>query len=76
MTWEESKFLTSQANVVPKPSGLNRVMGPAPLMPEQSASQNAGTPMPTGETTPIPVTTTRRFIRSESLYFSSSFFFR
>src|SRR6476620_10919849 len=37
----------------------NRVIGPMPLWPAQSASQFASVPMPTGDTRPTPVTTTR-----------------
>src|SRR6202161_2708237 len=39
-----------------------RVMGPMPLRPFEMASQAVGTVLPTGETTPIPVTTTRRLL--------------
>jgi hypothetical protein len=54
-----SKFLTSPAMRAENCDASNRVMGPIPLRPAQSASQFASVPMPSGDTMPTPVTTTR-----------------
>src|SRR5262245_11294442 len=55
-----SKLLTSPAMRVEKAEASKRVMGPMPLCPSQSASQFASVPMPSADTSPMPVTTTRR----------------
>ena len=46
-----------------KPAGSKRVMPRVAVRPSASRSQNAGTPMPPGATTPMPVTATRRVTR-------------
>src|SRR5581483_11792816 len=43
-----------------KPVASKRVIGPMPERPARIASHAVATPMPTGETMPRPVTTTRR----------------
>jgi hypothetical protein len=43
------------------------VTGPIPDLPAHSALQNDTRSFPTGDTTPIPVTTTRRDIRFERI---------
>ena len=55
-----SKFLTSPAIRVEYLETSNRVIGPIPLCPRSKASQFFSTPMPKGETNPMPVTTTLR----------------
>src|SRR5687768_4283276 len=57
--WSGSKFLTSPAKRVENADASKRVMGPMPVTPPQRASQFASVPIPTGETRPMPVTTTR-----------------
>src|SRR5262245_56129151 len=59
MNCSGSKPLTSPAKRVANADASNRVMGPMPLTPPQRASQLAWIPMPTGDTRPRPVTTTR-----------------
>jgi hypothetical protein len=54
-----SKFLTSPAMRAEKSVVSNFVMGAMPLQPMQSASQFASVPMPSDDTSPMPVTTTR-----------------
>src|SRR5215208_7201816 len=54
-----SKAFTSAAKRVEKADASNRVIGPMPLRPARSDSQVASVPMPTDDTRPIPVTTTR-----------------
>ena len=54
-----SKCLTSPAIRAENCAASNRVIGPMPLFPAQSASQFASVPMPSGDTMPTPVTTTR-----------------
>src|SRR5215218_4675693 len=54
-----SKAFTSAAKRVEKAAASNRVIGPMPLRPARSDSQVASVPMPTDDTRPIPVTTTR-----------------
>ena len=56
-----SKFFTSPAMRTGNPSVSNSVIGPMPDLPAISAFQNSSVPMPTGETTPIPVITTLLF---------------
>src|SRR3972149_2494702 len=55
-----SKSRTSAAICVSSPAGSQAVMRPTPERPSIMAFQNLSTPMPTGLTTPSPVTTTRR----------------
>ncbi len=62
MNFSGSKPFTSPAMRVGKVEASNRVMGPMPLLPATSALQDSSTPMPTGETSPSPVTTTRRLL--------------
>src|SRR5918994_7020176 len=59
MNWSASKFFTSPAKRVEKADASKRVIGPMPLVPAHSASQFVCVPMPTGDTRPTPVTTTR-----------------
>src|SRR6476620_5117248 len=54
-----SKPLTSPAIRADHCAASKRVMGPMPLFPAQSAFQVSSVPMPTDETRPTPVTTTR-----------------
>src|SRR5690606_23544633 len=58
--FDTSKSRTSPAMRTGKPEASKRVIGPMPGRPATIASQAAGTPIPTGETMPRPVTTTRR----------------
>src|SRR5512143_1417730 len=55
-----SKPLTSPAMRVAKPAVSKRVIGPMPERPASSASQVGAVPTPSGDTSPTPVTTTRR----------------
>src|SRR4026208_921951 len=54
-----SKPLTSPAIRAEKCVGSNRVMGPMPLWPAQSAAQFASVPIPSGDTSPTPAPTPR-----------------
>src|SRR3954469_25179044 len=54
-----SKSFTSAAKRVENADASNRVIGPMPLRPARSDSQVASVPMPTEDTSPMPVTTTR-----------------
>jgi hypothetical protein len=54
-----SKPFTSPAKRAANPVASKRVIGPMPLVPAHSASQFAWAPIPTGDTRPTPVTTTR-----------------
>src|SRR3954471_16435902 len=56
----ELKPFTSAAMRVGSIDASNFVMGPTPLTPRVRFSQAWATVLPTGETTPSPVTTTRR----------------
>jgi hypothetical protein len=58
-----SKFLTSHAKRTGKVDASNLVIGPPPDTPAVIARQVAATSLPTGVIEPIPVTTTRLFIR-------------
>src|SRR5215813_2865985 len=60
MNCSASKPRTSPAIGVAKPLVSKRVIGPMPLHPAASAFQLASVPMPSGDTRPSPVTTTRR----------------
>src|SRR5690348_3995678 len=55
-----SQFFTSWANLTGNFAGSKRVMGPAPDFPATSASHVSGTVLPSGVTSPRPVTATRR----------------
>src|SRR5258708_24442038 len=57
----EVKPFTSAAMRVGRSEASNFVIGPTPLRPLRRLSQAWGTPMPTGDTIPRPVTTTLRF---------------
>src|SRR6476659_5211635 len=54
-----SKPFTSPAIRAENWEASNRVIGPIPLRPAQSASQFASVPIASGDTRPTPVTTTR-----------------
>ena len=54
------KSFTSQANRVVKEDASKRVIGPAPDFPAIRFFQNSSVMFPSGETTPVPVTNTRR----------------
>src|SRR5262245_40082721 len=60
MNCSASKPRTSPAICVAKPVVSKRVIGPMPLHPAASAFQFASVPMPSEDTRPRPVTTTRR----------------
>src|SRR5512142_948864 len=62
MNFVGSKSFTSPAIRVGNVEASKSVIGPTPLLPATSALQDSSTPMPTGETSPIPVTTTRRLL--------------
>jgi hypothetical protein len=62
MNCSGSKFLTSPAMRVENADASNRVIGPIPLCPAHNASQFASVPMPSDDTKPMPVTTTRRLL--------------
>src|SRR5579872_1048148 len=62
MYWETSKSRTAPPNRTGKADTSNLVMGPIPLRPFTMASQAVFTVLPTGETIPRPVTTTRRLL--------------
>jgi hypothetical protein len=68
MNCSGSNCFTSPANRVENAAASKRVIGPMPLVPAHSASQFARVPMPTGETNPTPVTTTRLFTCSPSVW--------
>src|SRR5579883_109592 len=57
-----SKSLTSPAIFVGKLLASKCVIGPMPLLPASTLPHALATSLPTGETMPRPVTTTRRFI--------------
>src|SRR5574341_2208549 len=61
MNLSGSKFLTSHPNRTSRLDGSKRRMGAAPERPASSPSQVSATVFPSGETSPNPVTTTRRF---------------
>ena len=56
-----SKPFTSQAKRVECWEASNSVMGPAPERPARRPCQVSSVPMPRGDTSPTPVTTTLRF---------------
>src|SRR5688572_6311627 len=59
MNWRGSKPLTSAAICAAKPVTSNFVMRPTPLWPADNAAQFAAVPMPSDDTSPMPVMTTR-----------------
>src|SRR5262249_10004604 len=63
-----SKPLTSPAIRVANCDASNLVIVPMPLRPEPSAAQLASVPMPSDDTRPIPVTTTRRVLVMSLLF--------
>src|SRR6185503_3609442 len=60
MYWIGSNPLTSQANRTPWRAASNLVIGAAPDRPARRPAQDSATVLPTGVTSPRPVTTTRR----------------
>src|SRR6187455_1759317 len=60
MYWDTSKPATSPANFVANGVTSMRVMGLMPLLPARIADHAVAMSLPTGETIPSPVTTTRR----------------
>src|SRR3989337_3373145 len=54
-----SKSRTSPASLTGRSDASNRSIGAMPWRPEVSPAQNSSTPVPTGVTGPMPVTTTR-----------------
>ncbi len=74
--WRGSKPFTSQANRVECWEASNSVMGPAPSDRRAEPCQVSSVPIPRGDTSPTPVTTTLRFeghagvgLRSARAYF-------
>ena len=67
MNFVGSKPFTSPAMRVGNVDASNRVIGPMPLLPATIAAQDSSTPIPTGETRPRPVTTTRRLVMTVHL---------
>src|SRR5262249_35171856 len=63
-----SKPLTSPAMRVANCDASNLVIVPMPLRPAASAAQLASVPMPSDDTRPIPVTTTRRVLVMSLLF--------
>ena len=59
MNCRGSKSLTSAAIYAAKPVTSNRVMRPTPLVPADNAAQFAWVPIPSDDTSPMPVMTTR-----------------
>ena len=57
-----SKSFTSPAIRDAKAEASKCVIGPMPLWPAVSARQFASVPIPSGDTSPMPVTTTRLFV--------------
>ena len=45
---------------------VEAVIGPMPLLPRATAAQAVGQVLPTGETMPRPVTTTRRLLKAST----------
>src|SRR5688572_33019706 len=58
---DEVNPFTSAAMRVGNAEASNLVMGPTPLTPASRFFHASGAPIPTGDTTPSPVTTTLRF---------------
>src|SRR6266550_5692641 len=63
-----SKFFTSPAMRVANCVASNLVIEPTPLWPARIASQFASVPMPSDDTRPMPVTTTRRLLVMSLLF--------
>src|SRR6185437_2511359 len=59
--WKGSKPFTSPANVQSNPVASNCVMGAIPLFPATRFFHTSSVPIPQAQTSPTPVTTTRRF---------------
>src|SRR5205823_4327275 len=59
ITLSVEKSFTSQANRVVYLAASKRVIGPAPEVPAMRLVQNTSVLLPSGETTPVPVTSTR-----------------
>src|SRR5580692_3441019 len=66
MNGSRSRFRISPPKCVEKLATSNRVTGPMPLRPPAMELQAAATSLPTGETIPRPVTTTRRLLNGNS----------
>ena len=62
MYWSTSKSRTAPPKRTGNADTSKRVIGPMPLSPRRMASQAELTVLPTGETIPRPVTTTRRLL--------------
>src|SRR5581483_2816229 len=62
MYWATSKSRTWPPKRTGNDETSNRVIGPMPLSPRTMASHADATVLPTGETIPRPVTTTRRLL--------------
>src|SRR5690348_1220770 len=62
MYWLTSKPRTEPPKRTGKADTSKRVTGPMPLSPRRMASHADWTVLPTGDTTPSPVTTTRRLL--------------
>src|SRR5213078_260711 len=58
--WKGSKFLISPAILQSKPFVSNWVIRPMPLFPARRFRQLSSVPIPSAQTSPTPVTTTRR----------------
>src|SRR6478735_5961502 len=69
MYWVTSKPDTSPANFVAKALTSIRVIGFMPLLPARIDAHAVATSLPTGETIPSPVTTTRRLDTLSSVLF-------
>src|SRR5438067_1683409 len=63
-----SKPFTSPAMRVANCDASNLVIGPTPLLPAVNAAQFASVPMPSDDTRPMPVTTTRRVLVMSLLF--------
>ena len=64
-------FVTSKSRMLPaivlgNPVVSNRVIGPMPLLPASAADQLSATVLPSGESMPRPVTTTRRLLKAST----------
>ncbi len=69
MNCSGSNPFTSPAICAAYPVASNLVIGPMPLRPAHSASQLDAVPMPSGDTRPMPVTTTRLLKRVPRYFF-------
>src|SRR5229473_1448775 len=59
--WKGSKFFTSPANWQSNPAGSKPTILAMPVCPATRPFQTSSVPMPSAQTSPTPVTTTRRF---------------